>query len=71
MLVSNIGIMITKITQMIKDIGGKGISSVSSLSPAGFCRKIESKSNSPVVMVKVLSRERAVVEKGERYVNIS
>ena len=49
---------------------GNGISSALSLSPVGSCRKIESKSNSPVVIVMVLSKERPGLEKGDRYIII-
>ena len=60
--------MITKIIQRVKETGRKGISCSVSFSPLmGAWRKIESKSNSPVVMVIVLMIARPGVENGERW----
>ena len=58
--------MITKIIQRVKETGGKGISCSVSLSPLGAWRKMESKTNSPVVIVMVLMIARPGVENGER-----
>ena len=55
------------ITKRVKETGRKGISCSVSFSPLGAWRKIESKSNSPVVMVIVLMIARPGVENGERW----
>ena len=65
MLVRMIGIRMTKTIQRITATGGKGISSAPSPAPDGSWRKIASKSNSPVVIVMTLRKERGTVENGE------
>ena len=59
--------MITKTIQRVNETGRKAISCSVSLSPLGAWRKIESKSNSPVVIVIVLMIARPGVENGERW----
>ena len=60
------GIRMRNRIQRIKEMGTNSISGKVIPRPPGTCRKIPSNSNSPVVIVMVLTMDRAGVANGDR-----